>query len=196
MLSNCRRRLNVCDTRTELYWLQMMLIARLIWEMWRYFFFKIFLLLIDMYFDLKKGFVWDWIEQIIDVFVAIFFSSLVLQFWISKYLVCVFLLHQPIYGFASGDSLRFKRASGLKDLYYIDDKDVELRNVRNWRFHLDMIFEAALVVVVLWFCLMDAGDWNTIAKGTAWYICCCALAGNWRRPTCYTWKCSSWWYIF
>ncbi|KAK9209804.1 hypothetical protein WN944_002172 [Citrus x changshan-huyou] len=36
---------------------------------------------------------------------------------------------EPIYGFASGDSLRFKRASGLKDLYYIDDKDVELRNV-------------------------------------------------------------------
>jgi len=40
-----------------------------------------------------------------------------------------FLL-QPIYGFTSGDSLRFKRAAGHKDLFYIDDKDVEFKNVR------------------------------------------------------------------
>ncbi|KAI9185779.1 hypothetical protein LWI28_010560 [Acer negundo] len=36
---------------------------------------------------------------------------------------------EPIYGFASGDSLRFKRAAGHKDLYYVDDKGVELRDV-------------------------------------------------------------------
>ncbi|XP_059442869.1 transcription initiation factor TFIID subunit 6-like isoform X1 [Corylus avellana] len=36
---------------------------------------------------------------------------------------------EPIYGFTSGDSLRFKRAAGHKDLFYIDDKDVEFKNV-------------------------------------------------------------------
>lgn len=36
---------------------------------------------------------------------------------------------EPIYGFASGDSLRFKRAAGHKDLFYIDDKDVEFKDV-------------------------------------------------------------------
>ncbi|KAF2285701.1 hypothetical protein GH714_007284 [Hevea brasiliensis] len=35
----------------------------------------------------------------------------------------------PVYGFASGDPLRFKRAAGHKDLYYIDDKDVEFKDV-------------------------------------------------------------------
>lgn len=36
---------------------------------------------------------------------------------------------EPIYGFASGDPLRFKRATGHKDLYYIDDKDIDLKDV-------------------------------------------------------------------
>ncbi|XP_015901267.3 transcription initiation factor TFIID subunit 6-like isoform X2 [Ziziphus jujuba] len=36
---------------------------------------------------------------------------------------------EPIYGFASGDPLRFKRAAGHKDLFYINDKDVEFKNV-------------------------------------------------------------------
>ncbi|XP_038902978.1 transcription initiation factor TFIID subunit 6-like [Benincasa hispida] len=36
---------------------------------------------------------------------------------------------EPIYGFAACDSLQFKRAVGHKDLFYIDDKDVELNNV-------------------------------------------------------------------
>ncbi|KAL5548503.1 hypothetical protein UlMin_003734 [Ulmus minor] len=36
---------------------------------------------------------------------------------------------EPIYGFASGDPLRFKRAAGHKDLFYIDDKDVEFKDV-------------------------------------------------------------------
>ncbi|XP_026438420.1 transcription initiation factor TFIID subunit 6-like isoform X1 [Papaver somniferum] len=36
---------------------------------------------------------------------------------------------EPIYGFASGDPLRFKRAVGHKNLFYIDDKDVEFKNV-------------------------------------------------------------------
>jgi transcription initiation factor TFIID subunit 6 len=39
-------------------------------------------------------------------------------------------LCQPIYGFASGGPLRFKRAVGHKDLFYIDDKDVDLKDVR------------------------------------------------------------------
>lgn len=36
---------------------------------------------------------------------------------------------EPIYGFASGDPLRFKRAVGHKDLFYIDDKEVEFKDV-------------------------------------------------------------------
>lgn len=36
---------------------------------------------------------------------------------------------EPIYGFATGDPLRFKRAVGHKDLFYIDDKDVDFKDV-------------------------------------------------------------------
>ncbi|XP_024980063.1 transcription initiation factor TFIID subunit 6 isoform X2 [Cynara cardunculus var. scolymus] len=36
---------------------------------------------------------------------------------------------EPIYGLASGDPLRFKRALGHKDLFYIDDKDVDFKDV-------------------------------------------------------------------
>ncbi|CAN4097166.1 unnamed protein product [Withania somnifera] len=36
---------------------------------------------------------------------------------------------EPIYGFASGDPLRFRRAAGHKDLFYIEEKDVEFKDV-------------------------------------------------------------------
>ncbi|KAL5581753.1 hypothetical protein UlMin_014195 [Ulmus minor] len=36
---------------------------------------------------------------------------------------------EPVYGFTSGGPLRFKRAVGHRDLFYIDDKDVELKDV-------------------------------------------------------------------
>ncbi|KAE8733998.1 Transcription initiation factor TFIID subunit 6 [Hibiscus syriacus] len=36
---------------------------------------------------------------------------------------------EPIYGFTSRDALRFKRAAGHKDLFHIDDKDVEFKEV-------------------------------------------------------------------
>ncbi|KAM3396321.1 Transcription initiation factor TFIID subunit 6b [Capsicum chinense] len=36
---------------------------------------------------------------------------------------------EPIYGFASGDPLRFRRALGHKDLFYIEEKDVEFKDV-------------------------------------------------------------------
>ncbi|KAG2719440.1 hypothetical protein I3760_03G266500 [Carya illinoinensis] len=36
---------------------------------------------------------------------------------------------EPIYGFASRGPLRFKRAIGQRDLFYIDDKDVDLKDV-------------------------------------------------------------------
>ncbi|KAK7273023.1 hypothetical protein RIF29_14069 [Crotalaria pallida] len=36
---------------------------------------------------------------------------------------------EPIYGFTSGGPLRFKRAVGHRDLFYIDDKDVDLKEV-------------------------------------------------------------------
>ncbi|KAE9456227.1 hypothetical protein C3L33_11871, partial [Rhododendron williamsianum] len=36
---------------------------------------------------------------------------------------------EPIYGFASGDPLRFRRAVGHKDLFYLDDKDLDFKDV-------------------------------------------------------------------
>ncbi|KAK7288475.1 hypothetical protein RIF29_01935 [Crotalaria pallida] len=36
---------------------------------------------------------------------------------------------EPIYGFTSNDPLRFKRAAGHKDLFYVDDKDVEFKDL-------------------------------------------------------------------
>uniref|UniRef100_A0A2P2JHP0 TATA box binding protein associated factor (TAF) histone-like fold domain-containing protein n=1 Tax=Rhizophora mucronata TaxID=61149 RepID=A0A2P2JHP0_RHIMU len=36
---------------------------------------------------------------------------------------------EPIYSFASGSPLRFKRAIGYRDLFYIDDKDVDFKDV-------------------------------------------------------------------
>ncbi|KAG9146754.1 hypothetical protein Leryth_005082 [Lithospermum erythrorhizon] len=36
---------------------------------------------------------------------------------------------EPVYGFASGDPLRFKRAAGHKDLFYIEEKDVDFKEV-------------------------------------------------------------------
>ncbi|KAG4923849.1 hypothetical protein JHK87_049389 [Glycine soja] len=36
---------------------------------------------------------------------------------------------EPIYGFTSNDPPRFKRAAGHKDLFYIDDKDVDIKDI-------------------------------------------------------------------
>ncbi|CAL5080646.1 unnamed protein product [Urochloa decumbens] len=36
---------------------------------------------------------------------------------------------EPVYGFASGDPLRFKRAVGLKDLFYLDDREVDFKEI-------------------------------------------------------------------
>ncbi|KAL6905633.1 hypothetical protein ACP4OV_003234 [Aristida adscensionis] len=36
---------------------------------------------------------------------------------------------EPVYGFASGDPLRFKRAVGHKDLFYLDDKEVDFKEI-------------------------------------------------------------------
>jgi hypothetical protein len=54
--------------------------------------------------------------------------------------LCLFYLLQPIYGFTSGDPLRFKRAVGHKDLFYIDDKDVEFKDVRNYNYDFITFF--------------------------------------------------------
>ncbi|KAH9294356.1 hypothetical protein KI387_040438, partial [Taxus chinensis] len=35
----------------------------------------------------------------------------------------------PIYGFASEDPLKFKKAVGHADLFYVDDKDLEFKDV-------------------------------------------------------------------
>lgn len=39
---------------------------------------------------------------------------------------------QPMYGFASGGPLRFKRAIGHRDLFYLEDKDLEFKDVRDF----------------------------------------------------------------
>ncbi|TYJ00144.1 hypothetical protein E1A91_A13G067700v1 [Gossypium mustelinum] len=49
-----------------------------------------------------------------------------------KFLFFLFL-HQPICRFASRDALRFKKPAGHKDLFYIDDKDVEFKEVRTYQ---------------------------------------------------------------
>ncbi|KAI4319886.1 hypothetical protein MLD38_033431 [Melastoma candidum] len=36
---------------------------------------------------------------------------------------------EPVYGFAFGGPLKFKHAIGYKDLFYVDDKDVDLKDV-------------------------------------------------------------------
>ncbi|KAK9673835.1 hypothetical protein RND81_12G192800 [Saponaria officinalis] len=36
---------------------------------------------------------------------------------------------EPIYGFASNDPLRFKRVAGHHDLFYVNDSDLELKNI-------------------------------------------------------------------
>ncbi|CAO2183838.1 unnamed protein product [Urochloa humidicola] len=36
---------------------------------------------------------------------------------------------EPVYGFASGDLLRFKRAVGHKDLFYLDDREVDFKEI-------------------------------------------------------------------
>ncbi|KAL9256353.1 Transcription initiation factor TFIID subunit 6-like protein [Drosera capensis] len=36
---------------------------------------------------------------------------------------------EPLYGFASKDPMRFKRAAGHKDLFYVDDKDLDFKEV-------------------------------------------------------------------
>lgn len=48
-------------------------------------------------------------------------------------MICVSLSSQPIY-VASGNSLRFKRAARHKDLFYLDEKDVEFREVNDMSF--------------------------------------------------------------
>ncbi|PPS15464.1 hypothetical protein GOBAR_AA05115 [Gossypium barbadense] len=45
-----------------------------------------------------------------------------------KFLFFLFL-YQPICGYAFRDALRFKKPTGHKDLFYIDDKDVEFKEV-------------------------------------------------------------------
>ncbi|KAJ6973360.1 transcription initiation factor TFIID subunit 6 isoform X1 [Populus alba] len=36
---------------------------------------------------------------------------------------------EPIYGFASGGAVQFKRAIGHRDLFYVDDKDIDFKDV-------------------------------------------------------------------
>lgn len=73
----------------------------------------------------------------------------VFMFWIKVFNGQIFSLYlfiyfcnisQPVYGFASGDPLRFKRAAGHKDLFYIEDKDVEFKEVRVQMFLFLLIF--------------------------------------------------------
>ncbi|XP_040940657.1 transcription initiation factor TFIID subunit 6-like [Gossypium hirsutum] len=51
--------------------------------------------------------------------------------------------HQPICRFASRDALRFKKPAGHKDLFYIDDKDVEFKEVRTYQQYSRLCFTFA-----------------------------------------------------
>lgn len=42
---------------------------------------------------------------------------------------------EPIYGFASGGALQFKRAIGHRELFYVDDKDIDFKDVRNLKLY-------------------------------------------------------------
>jgi transcription initiation factor TFIID subunit 6 len=44
----------------------------------------------------------------------------------------LWIFTQPVYGFASGDPLRFKRAVGHKDLFYIDNREVDFKEARTF----------------------------------------------------------------
>lgn len=63
------------------------------------------------------------------------FAKTICSYWLS-FICCVIYvcLAQPIYGFASGDPLRFRRAAGHKDLFYIEEKDIEFKDVRNFEY--------------------------------------------------------------
>lgn len=60
---------------------------------------------------------------------------------------------QPIYGFASGDPLRFKRAAGHKDLFYIEEKDVEFKEVCISDSCLAKSESAVSILVLIFACL-------------------------------------------
>ena len=59
--------------------------------------------------------------------------SIDLSFHSRLFICCLTISRhtQSIYGFASGDSLRFQRAAGHKDLFYVEEKDVEFKDVSN-----------------------------------------------------------------
>ena len=65
----------------------------------------------------------SWVENFVQCILASFQASLILVWF------CLLLFPQPIYGFASGDPLRFRRALGHRDLFYVDDKDVDFKDV-------------------------------------------------------------------
>lgn len=80
------------------------------------------------------------------------FQSQLLQTLFSSIYLCFIISKQPIYGVTSGVPLRFKRAIGHRDLFYIDDKDVDFKDVRitdylSWPFYLILcIFLSVLYV--------------------------------------------------
>ncbi|KAJ9153848.1 hypothetical protein P3X46_027245 [Hevea brasiliensis] len=57
----------------------------------------------------------------------------------------------PVYGFASGDPLRFKRVAGHKDLYYIDDKNVEFKDYVSHEIKVGLLKWARVMGVYLYF---------------------------------------------
>ena len=62
-----------------------------------------------------------------------------------------FVMVQPVYGFASGDPLRFKRAVGHTDLFYIDDKDLDFKDVSCFYFRASVHEICCLLYVDIFF---------------------------------------------
>lgn len=58
-----------------------------------------------------------------------FVVSAFLWMWNLISFLEVLITLQPLYGFASGDPLRFRRALGHSDLFYVEDIDLEFKEV-------------------------------------------------------------------
>lgn len=115
------------------------------------------------------------------------------KFYFHLISFCLIFLYQPLYGFVSGGPLRFRRAIGHRDLFYIDDKDVDFKEVRKLM-TIFVAFSAERYEAIPKFPTLFwlVGDWSSFTKSTTWYSSFMSLASYWRGTTCDPRKCSSW----
>ncbi|KAB1671093.1 hypothetical protein [Gossypium barbadense] len=105
---------------------------------------------------------------------------------------------EPICGFAPRDALRFKKAAGHKDLFYIDDKDVEFKEVGTYQQYSRFCYMLPYVCRFLrshsCSSLIQFKDSFSITEDASWY--CDEIAGLKSHPKTDSWKegtdCCSW----